>query len=181
MADQFHGLKVLDFLGVFYRDGDDLKVADEFEGDKSVTESLAKYVGQEIRLIAHHRPHEPIDESRWGGGCCHLENTGHCHFGHHENEQNLYTFNAVGVLRVEGPRWYLDPKDEDSKECLVEFLSGHRAQIIVTTIPDMSKIEEKVKSFDPSNIENATLDELTEKLSEMRDYLAEINRMKNDI
>lgn len=123
---------------------------------------------------------EPVDENRWGGGCCVLENSGHCHFGHHEDPRKAFVFNVSGVLRVEDGRWYLD-REDDQVECLVEFLVGHRSQIIVTTVPDLEALEEKVRSLDPSRSEAKTIDELTDQLTEMRDTLTEINRLKNDI
>lgn len=181
MAETFKGLKVKDFLGVFYREDRRLMLADEFEGSRDVDAEIRAYVGQEIRLVAHHRPLEPVDDSRWGGGCCMLENLGHCHFGHHEDPRRAFTFNSKGVLRVgDDGRWILE-RDDDQVECLVEALVGHRSQIVVTTVPDIEALDEKVKSFDPSKTNPQTLHELTDQISQMRDTIAEINRLKNDI
>ena len=185
MSESPQGLTIVDILGVFYREDGRLMVADEFEGVRDVDDILCKFEGQEVRVLAHHRPHEPHDEARWGAGCCMLENTGECHFGHHELPQNLYMFNGVGHLRADGGRWLLDVRGEDdvvqeTRDARVGFLEAHRAQIIVTSIPHVDQIEEKVRSFDPSNLENATLEELSAQLGEMRDYLAELHRLKND-
>lgn len=181
MSEPLKGLKITDVLGVFYREDGRLMVADEFEGVRDVDDVLGRFEGHEVRVVAHHRPHEPHDKERWGGGCCVLENTGRCHFGHHENPHNIYTFNGVGSLRSDGPRWLLDPKEGDALDCRVGFLEGHRSQLVVTSIPDLEQIDEKVKSFDPSNLEAATLEDLTDRLSEMRDYIAEIRNLKNDL
>ena len=180
MAETFTGLKVKDFLGVFYREDRRLMLADEFDGVRDVDAELASYEGQQIRLLAHHRPLEPEDNSRWGGGCCMLESSGHCHFGHHEDPRRAFTFNSKGVLRGREDRWYLK-REEDETECLVDCLIGHRSQIIITTVPDLEGLEEKVKSFDPSTTKPETLDEMTEQISKMRDALTEINNLKNDI
>jgi len=180
MTEKPKGLQVLDLIGVFYKDGERLMVADEFDGARDVLEALEPVVGVEVRLLAHHRPKDPPDKDRWGGGCCFLENTGHCHFGHHENPQSLFTFNLVGVLRVEGSMLFID-EDGKATTCVTEVLTGHRSQIIVTSIPNLDEIDAKVKSFDPSNIENPTLENLTERLSEMREYLFELDKLKNDI
>jgi len=180
MTEPLRGLKVVDVLGVFYREDGRLMVADEFEGARDVDAVLRKFGDREVRVLAHHRPHEPHDGARWGGGCCVLENSGRCHFGHHERPDALYTFNGVGTLRADGERWVLDG-DGDPVDCRLGFLEGHRAQIVVTSIPNLEQIDETVRSFDPSNLENATLDELTEQLADMRDYLADLERLKNDI
>jgi hypothetical protein len=182
MPESFRGLKVKDFLGVFYREDGRLMVADEFEGARNVDEEISRYADMEVRLVVHHRPVEPPDDARWGGGCCMLESSGHCHFGHHEDPRSAFQFNAKGVLGVEEDgRWFLSQEDGTRNECIVEFLVGHRSQIIVTTIPDLESLDEKVKSFDPSKTEGKTIDELTEQLTDMRDLLSEINRLKNDI
>jgi len=180
MTEKPKGLQVLDLIGVFYKDGERLMVADEFDGARDVLEVLEPVVGVEVRFLAHHRPQDPPDTERWGGGCCFLENTGHCHFGHHEDPQDLFTFNRVGVLRVEGPMLFID-ENGDATTCVTEALTGHRSQIVVTSIPNLDEIDTKVKSFDPSNIENPTLENLTERLSEMREYLFELDKLKNDI
>lgn len=181
MTDPSKGLEILNLIGVFYRAGDDLMVADEFDGALNVSERLAPFVGHEIRLLAHHRPIEPLNKSRWGGGCCFLENTGECHFGHQDNPQNLYTFNAVGVLRVEGTKVFLDPEGEEPKSCSVDMLTGHRSQIVVTSIPNLEEIEEKVKSFDPSNIKEPTIENLTQRFTEIREFLLDLDKLKNDL
>lgn len=180
MAGTLTGLKVVDLLGVFYREGGRLMVADEIDGTRCVDEELSRYEGVEVRVLAHHRPAEPHDPARWGGGCCLLQASGACHFGHHEDATRLYTFNGVGILRAEGPQWLLAGASGDD-ELLVGMLEGHRSQIVLTTIPNLEGIDEKIRSFDPSTLEGATLEELTEKLTEMRDFLAEVDRLKNDI
>ena len=186
MSEPLQGLKIIDILGVFYREDDTLMVADEFEGIRDVDEVLRQFEGQEVRVLAHHRPQEPHDHARWGAGCCMLENTGKCHFGHHKAPKNLFMFNGVGHLRVAGKRWFLEERKEEADElkfhdCKFGFLEAHRSQIVVTSIPHVDQIEEKVKSFDPSNLENASLEDLSDQLGQMRDYLAELNRLKNDI
>jgi len=58
---------------------------------------------------------------------------------------------------------------------------GHRSQIVITSIPDLDELDEKVKSFDPSNIENPTLENLTERLGELRVFMSKMNDLKNDL
>jgi len=176
VTDTYKGLQVVDLIGVFYEEGGRLKVADEYDGAVDVFKALESVVGDETRLLAHHRPLEPIDEKRWGGGCCLYEPAGHCPFGHHERPQDLYTFNEIGKLRVEDEKLFVG-----DGECFVEYLVGHRSQIVITTIPDVDEIDEKVKSFDPSNIENPTLENLTERLSDLREFLFDLNKLKNKL
>lgn len=45
MAEQFTGLEVRDFLGVFYREDRRLMVADEFEGARDVGDEMSRYAG----------------------------------------------------------------------------------------------------------------------------------------
>ena len=180
MEQPYKGLQVVDLIGVFYEEDTRLMVADEYDGAQDVLEVLEPLMRYELRILAHHRPVEPVDEERWGGGCCFYESSGFCPFGHHEDPANLYTFNAVGKLRVEGQKLFVDD-GEESKECLVHFLVGHRSQIVITSIPDLDELDEKVKSFDPSNIENPTLENLTERLGELRVFMSKMNDLKNDL
>lgn len=177
----YQGLQIVDLIGVFYEENGRLMVADEFDGAQDVVKVLEAVMDQDLRLLAHHRPVEPPNKDRWGGGCCFLEGSGECLFGHHEKPRDLYTFNAVGTLRVEGMKMFIDTRDGETKECFVGFLTGHRSQIIVTSIPNLEEMDEKVKSFDPSNIENPTLENLTERLSDLREFLSQMNDLKNDL
>lgn len=156
-------------------------VADEFDGVQDVLKAFEPLMKDEMRLLAHHRPLEPMDQERWGGGCCYFETTGKCHFGHHDNPLSLYSFNYAGKMRVEGTEIYIDTAEGEAKQCFVEFLVGHRSQIVVTTIPNLEDFDEKVKSFDPSNIENPTIENLTERLSELSKFMAEMNDLKNGL
>jgi hypothetical protein len=177
----YHGLQITDMIGVFYEENGRIMVADEFDGARDVLEVIGAIEAEDLRLLAHHRPVEPLNKERWGGGCCFLENTEHCHFGHHEKPLDLYTFNAVGTLRVEGMKMFVDTREGKSEECFLHFLTGHRSQIVVTSIPNLDELDEKVKSFDPSNIENPTLENLTDRLSELRDFMSKMNDLKNDL
>jgi hypothetical protein len=180
MEEQSKGLKVKDFLGVFYREDRRIMVADEFEGARDVDEELSEYEGQHLRLVAHHRPLEPVDESRWGGGCCMLENSGRCPFGHHEDPRRAFVFNARGVLRKRDDLWILE-QESGELECLVECLVGHRSQIIVITVPDVESLEDRIREIQDESPEGKTIDELRQKIEQTRDLLSEINRLKDDI
>jgi len=181
MGQLYQGLQVVDLLGVFYEKDGKIMVADEFDGTVDVIDALWPIRNNQLRLLAHHRPTEPMDRNRWGGGCCHLENTGECPFGHSEKPFDLYTFNQVGLLRVEGTKIFIDTPEGEINEVCFDFLAGHRSQIVASSIPNLEGLDEKVKSFDPSNIENPTIENLTERLSELREFLSKMNDLKNDL
>jgi hypothetical protein len=181
MPDTTAALRVIDLLGVFYEEDTHLMVVDEFDGSKNVDEVLSTFQDSETRLLAHHRPHEPHDKTRWGGGCCHLENTGECHFGHHERPDSIYTFNASGILRREEGDWVIEKEDGSKLKVYTKVLVAHRSQIVITSVPDLSQIEEKVKSFDPSNLDGASLDELTDQLKDMKSYLEQLHKLQKNI
>lgn len=189
MEDEQQRLRVRDFLGVFYREDGRLMVADEFEGARDVEEEMSSFVGPQVRLVVHHRPVEPIDHSRWGGGCCFLEASGFCSFGHHQNPESLYTFSSRGVLRVEGDKWVLNRgPDKDEIEVPTEFLVGHRSQVLVSTVLDeeaikskMKDFESRIEDFESQDHQSKKIDDLSAQLTEMRDFLNEINQLKNDL
>lgn len=181
MSDPIKGLEVRDLIGVFYYEDDRLMVADEFDGTVDVAEALAKFIDEEVRILAHHRPVEPPVKDRWGGGCCLLESLGDCHFGHHDDPAQLYTFNAAGTLRHEHGAFRVDGNDERTEIINTKALTGHRSQIVVTSIPDLDEIEEKVRSFDPSNIETPTIENLTQRLGQIREFLVELDNLKSNL
>lgn len=176
MPDPFAGLRVVDVLGTFYRENGRLLVADEFEGVRDVDAMLADFVDMQVRILAHHRPREPHDSARWGGGCCYLENTGQCHFGHHEDPSRLFVFDGGGILKFLAGRWKLD-----DTEMWLDALLGHRSQIVVMTAPDVDVISEGVAALDPDNMTNPTLDDLLERLRQTRDFVEQINDLKSKI
>lgn len=181
MAETTTGLRVVDLLGVFYR-GEDrgLRVADEFEGARDVDAVLGSFSGVRVRLLAHHRPTEPPDPARWGGGCCLLENTGRCHFGHHEDPRRLFSFNGGGVLRTADGEWLLED-DATATTVWLDALLGHRSQIVVMSSPDMGRIEEDVAGLDPGDMQDTTIDDLLARLRRTRDLIEHINDLKSKI
>jgi len=45
----------------------------------------------------------------------------------------------------------------------------------------MEKIQQKVRDLDPANLQGNHLQDLQERVTEIRDYLAEINRLKDNL
>lgn len=155
-------------------------VADEFEGTRDVESVLTKFVGQRVRLMAHHRPNEPHDSRRWGGGSCLFERAGHCPFGHHDSPHNLFAVQASGVLRREHDGWIVE-HDGQSLELHLGLLVGHRGQILVLRPANIVGIDDRVASVQGDDLESMSIDQLSSKLHETRDLLAEINRLKDEI
>jgi hypothetical protein len=181
MTNLLRGLKVVDALGAFYRDGGRLMVADEFDGTRDVDEVLRGFEGHEVRLLAHHRPPEPPLRERWGAGCCLLENTGRCHYGHHDDPRLLFTFDSVGILRRVGEDWAVEKMGGERLRVHIGFLVGHRSQVVATSIPNLEDIDEKIRSFDPSDLDPTSLEDLTGRLGEIRDFVQQIENLKREL
>jgi len=175
-------MEVCNLLGVFYEADGCLRVADEHDGALDVETVLAPVKGVMVHVLAHHRPPEPPLKDKWGVGCCYLEGQGHCHAGHHERPQWIYTFNAVGVLQTDDDGWIVESKDGASHAIRTDWLVGHRSQIVVVSMPDLEKMADKVREFDPSNLgADPRITDLQDRASEIRDYLEEINKLKDNL
>ncbi len=155
-------------------------VADEFEGTRDVETVLTNFVGQRVQIMAHHRPNEPHDSTRWGGGSCLFERAGHCPFGHHDAPQQLFAVQASGILRRDQDGWSLD-RGAETLELHLSLLVGHRGQIIVLRPASDEKINERVSALQEDSLDTMPLEQLSSKLVETRDLIAEINRLKDEI
>jgi hypothetical protein len=175
------GLRVLDLLGVFYLDSDQLKVADEFEGTKNLQQAFSSLEGRKVRLLAYHAPPDPPAKDRWGAGSCLLEPSGRCPFGHHEDPNNLFQFDSTGVLFVSDCRVGVVQDTGAKVEVPEQFLIGHRARVLVMAFPDLDGVKAKVESLNPDNLESQDLDSLQENLKQVRNYLLDIQALKNNI
>lgn len=174
------GLKIVDVLGVFYREADGtLMVADEFEGTRDVETILRKFVGEHVRILAHHLPTQPHDSSRWGGGSCLFEAAGHCPFGHHEDPRQLFTLSVSGQLSEDGG-WCAKMGD-DVAGLHLNLLVGHRSQLVLVRPADVAAIDERIRNVHEGDPKDLTMDELLTKLTDARDLLADINRLKDEI
>jgi hypothetical protein len=180
MPSPLRGLQVVDALGVFYRENDGtLMVADEFEGTRDVEAILAKFLGEQVQILAHHRPVEPHDLARWGGGCCLFERAGHCPYGHHDTPQRLFAVQANGKLE-HTDAWSV-VKEDQSTDLHLNFLVGHRAQLLVLRPPELEGINTRIDSLQEEPLEKMSLEELSSKLRATRDLLEEVNRLKDKI
>jgi len=177
-------MEVVNLLGVFYEHEGKLMVADEHEGAQDVAAVMAAVATElPVHVLAHHRPPEPPMKERWGGGSCHLEGSGNCPAGHHEQDRHqwIYMFNATGRLETDDEGFVVIAKDGVPHPIRTDFLVGHRAQFVVVSIPDFEQMAEKVRSMNPNNLRDAKLEDLQGRASEIRDYLEEINRLKDKL
>lgn len=175
-------MEICNLLGVFYEADGVLRVSDEHEGALDVDTVLAAVKGTEVHVLAHHRPPDPPLKDKWGVGSCYLEGQGHCHCGHHDRPQWIYTFNAVGVLQTDDEGWVVQTPDGENHTIRTDWLVGHRSQLVVVSMPDLEKMAEEVRSFDPSNLgADARVADLQQRATEIRDYLEELNKLKDNL
>ena len=92
----------------------------------SVKEYLTPLIGEDVLFVAHHHPREPLDESRWGGGCCMWENAQVCPAGHHENRAFLFNFSENGVLQYDDKGWSIG-----GRYINFDMLNGHYSRLVV--------------------------------------------------
>lgn len=165
--------------GVFYQDtpDTDLMVADEELGTVSVRILLTPIVGKRTAIVAHHCPPEPPLKDRWGGGSCLLQPSGRCHCGHQDRPDWLYTQSAAGTLQYDGDKWSVLKLNGESVELHLGFLVGHVSQVVVTAIPNIDDLKAELEQ----EMVNPTVDGITERLTQMRDLLSQINREKDDL
>lgn len=173
-------MRVKDTVGVVYEEGDDVCVADEFDGSVRLEARLAPFEGAEITLIAHHYPFDPPDLTRPGGGSC-LHHEG-CPYGHDENPNDLYTFTAKGRLRRLGKQWVVE-KGGEHKALEVEMLVGHRSQILILqeSVQESKDIEERVEAAQDLDLDSASIDELIQRGKDVKGLLEELRSFAKDV
>jgi hypothetical protein len=175
-------MEVVNLLGVFYEHEGKLMVADEQSGALDVASVVTPVITDEsVHVLAHHRPPEPPMKDRWGGGSCHLEGSGTCPAGHHERHQWIYSFNVMGRLQTDDEGFVVIAEDGVPHPIRTDFLVGHRAQLVVVSIPNFDQMAEKMRSMNPNNLRDAKLDDLQARATEIRDYLSEINKLKDNL
>ncbi len=159
--------------GIFYEDGDDLLVQTDAQPQPvSVRETLTPMLDLDIHLAVHHFPVEPVDENRWGGGCCMWESAGKCPAGHHENPSYLFNLMLEGVLCYDPLKgWTVGEKNID-----LRVLAGHRSRIVAAVKFNLDKLRESLGSLDSSD-----LGQLGEKATLMRDTLKQVQDFLRDM
>lgn len=138
-------------------------------GDK-VVDSLVPFIGQEIQIAIHFIPSIPLDETKWGGGCCYWQ-PNPCPAGHHEHPDRLLNVAERGVLRHEDGKWSVDKFDGTQKEIPLALLDGHMGRVAAATIFDMEAMRDALKDITPEALET-----LGVRATNLRDMLAELKK-----
>ena len=159
--------------GIFYEEGDDILVQmDKHPQPVVVREALTPMIDQEIHLVAHHFPAEPLDETRWGGGCCMWESVGKCPAGHHKDHTYLFNLTAQGILCYDPIKgWTVDGQPID-----LRMLVGHRSRIVVVVKFNLDKMKASLGSLDFND-----LNALGEQAIQIKDTLANLQGFLRDM
>jgi|GEM_PF-3222720 len=169
--------QVVVLSGVFYRQDDNLLVADDELGTVSVEKALEPMLGETVTFVAHHCPPDPPLPDRWGGGCCLEEPSGHCHVGHHDRPNYLYEVNSKGVLRYDAGEWSLTKEDGSKVRLYFDFLVGHQSQIVATVLPDLEELTAEIED----DMKNPSIERLQERIGQLRDFLSMIQKEKDEL
>ena len=157
--------------GVFYMQDGDLWVADEQDGARLVNEVLGAAEDEEVHVVVHHHPPDPPLRDQPGGGCCYHK--GHCPFGHHEYPDRLYEIHGSGTVSLTDTGFQVTREvNGEYVATLVEygFLVGHRAQIVVTALPEVEQLKDDMKE----TMENPTIEGLQARMTQLRDLLSHL-------
>lgn len=140
--------------GLFYEKAGQLTVCQEGQ-DVDVLAELSAFLGRTVRLALHFQPPQPVDESRWGMGCCHWQSAGTCPAGHHEASGKMLVLSLTGVVLN-------DPWRVGDHTLPLTELPGHDVRLFV------------VSDFDPTSLSAVTpegLEKLTQEIGNMRQFL----------
>lgn len=182
MAEPSDRMEIANLLGVFYERKGRLMVAEEgsvAQGTQDVSNALESLGGQQVHLLVHHCPPDPPNPDHWGGGSCFWENADGCPAGHHHRPQWIYTMDVVGTLDVN--TWLVTDIKGSKHPIRIDWLVGHRSQIVVVSMPDFDRMAEKIRALDPNNLREAKVSDLEARATEIRDYLDEINKLKETL
>lgn len=132
-----------------------------------VADALVQFVGERVRLAAHHLPSDPIDPTRWGGGSCTYQ-PGLCPFGHHAYPTRMYSFSAEGILGRDGDAWTLTRFDGTVVPIGLEALVGHRGRVACAPVFDVEAMRDSVVSSGIDGDIGIKVDELRAVLERLR-------------
>ena len=133
----------------------------------TVVDALAQFVGERVRLAAHHLPSDPVDPTRWGGGSCTYQ-PGPCPFGHHVDPTRMYSVTAEGVLGRDGDAWTLARFDGTTVSVGLDALVGHRGRVACAPMFDVEAMRDSVLSSGVDGDLGVKVDELRSVLDRLR-------------
>jgi len=146
--------------GLFYIQDGILLVKRDADPDPIIVDNALEPIKDlRVQFTAHHWPPTPVDQKRWGGGCCMWEKSGKCPAGHHENPAYLLHFASSGVLKKIDESWWLE-EGGVLESIPLEKLDGHLGRIVAVTLIDAESFG---KDLDFSGIDlNKTADPETQ-------------------
>jgi hypothetical protein len=152
--------------GVFYREQGELFVPGH---ESSVAACLAGFKDKAVLVSLHHTPPDPPDVQHWGAGCCMWEPTGQCPYGHHHDPNKMYHLRMEGVLRREGPDWYVGLTR-------LEFdpLEGHKSRLVITLTEPPVELTESLMDMDLQDVDPEALSQRLNKLQGIMSGLSSI-------
>jgi hypothetical protein len=133
----------------------------------TVAEALAQFVGERVRLAAHHLPSDPVDPTRWGAGSCTYQ-PGPCPFGHHIDPTRMYSFSAEGVLGRDGDAWTLAKFDGTVARIGLDAMTGHRGRVACAPMIDVDAMRDSVTTSGIDGDIGVRADELRSVLERLR-------------
>jgi hypothetical protein len=125
-------LRSLLLEGLWYLQDGVLKVQNKDGEDIVVFDALEPLLNTEVLITMHHFPPNPPDMTKWGGGCCHWENTGNCPAGHQDRPDKIFTLSCEGVLVKDAENWYCE-KEQERSPLPFHLLEGHDARLVMIT------------------------------------------------
>jgi len=167
-------LRTLLLEGIFYTHEGDTEIlvqTDQHPTPVSVREALAPFLDEQVILAIHHHPTEPVDETRWGGGCCMWESAGKCPAGHHEDQAFLFNFSAEGTLKQTDQGWEVEGQNVD-----LAMLLGHRSRLAAVTKFDRDALRGMLNTDDLETL-GGRASQMREMITGLRDFLRD---MKGD-
>ncbi len=141
----------------------------------SVTELLTPLLGEDIQLAIHYVPTEHPDATKWGGGCCHYQDSGFCPAGHHEDPYRILNVHGQGVLRRDSEGWWLEKFDGGRQDFPVELLAGHHARLAAATMFDVGKMRDALKPEDLAKVED-----LGVRATQLQDIITQMKKFSEE-
>lgn len=164
--------------GDFYEEGDTIKARSRGQ-IVDVGGILAPLVGEEIQMAIHYVPPNPPDPTKWGGGCCNLQETGKCPAGHDQDPYRILNVHGQGVFRCDPTSsrcpWWLEKFDGTRQDFPLYLLIGHHARLVAATVFDVERMRDSIGPDAAEKVENmgVRVENLKDILERMKSALKE--------
>lgn len=157
--------------GDFYKEDGILKVVHRNQVIE-IHPLLKPLLGEEVQIAIHFVPSENPDLTKWGGGCCNLQESGFCPAGHHKDPYRILNEHGQGVLNLDSDgRWWLQKFDGTRQTIDIGLLAGHHARLVAATVFDVEKMRD---SLSPEAMEQ--VEGLGVKATRLQDLIGQLNQ-----